>query len=167
VNGNPLMQNNPDYSVRAQICRSAGLTQGTYRINCYSVSQGFLGSGLAVTAAQATTDYQEFITELMPPQTSLPSDLMLQVYADGTPSPNGEFFLVDNIEIFQTNAADNASVVRTSRNSDPESYDGVLGLVEIDVNDGQAIRAAGSWFSLTKLVPWSKPAPWSLLRGHN
>jgi hypothetical protein len=78
----------------------------------------------------------------MPPETSLPGDLMLQVYADGTPAPSGESFLVDNIEIFPTNAADNASVVRASRNSDPESYDGVLGLVEIDVNDGQAIRAA-------------------------
>jgi hypothetical protein len=41
VNGNPLLQNNTDYSVRAQICRSAGLTQGTFRINCYSVSEGF------------------------------------------------------------------------------------------------------------------------------
>jgi hypothetical protein len=28
-------------------------------------------------------------------------------------------------------------------------------------------NAAGSWFSLTKLVPWCKPAPWSLIRGHN
>jgi len=28
-------------------------------------------------------------------------------------------------------------------------------------------NAAGSWFSLTKLVPWAKPAPFSLIRGHN
>ncbi|MGB6874962.1 MAG: hypothetical protein WBD87_02910 [Candidatus Acidiferrales bacterium] len=142
VNGNPLLQTNTDYSVRAQIKRSAGLTQGTFRINCYSVSRGFFGSGLAVTAIQATTDYQEFVAELMPPETSLPSDLMLQVYADGTPSPSGESFLVDNIEIYPTNAAESPDVVRASRNSDPESYDGVLGLIEIDVNDGQAIRSA-------------------------
>ena len=142
VNGNALLQNNTAYSVRAQVQRSAELSQGTFRINCYSVSQGFLGSGLAITAAQATTDYQEFVATLIPAETSLPSDLMLQVYADGTPSPNGESFLVDNIEIYPTNAEDNASIVRASRNSDPESYDGVQGLIEIDVNDGQAIRAA-------------------------
>ncbi len=142
VNGDPLLQTNTDYSVRAQIQRSANLAQGTLRINCYSPTQGFFGSGLAVTAVQVSTDYQEFISELMPPETSLPSDLVLQVYADGLPSPSGESFLVDNIEIFPTEAAENASVVRASRNSDPEAYDGVQGLIEIDVNDGQAIRSA-------------------------
>lgn len=141
VNGDPLLQINTDYSVRAQIKRSANLAEGTLRINCYSLTKGFLGSGLAVTALQASTDYQEFISELMPPETSLPTDLVLQVYADGVPSPSGEYFLVDNIEIFPTNAAESASVVRASRNSDPESYDGVQGLIEIDVNDGQAIRS--------------------------
>ena len=29
------------------------------------------------------------------------------------------------------------------------------------------INSAGSWFSLTKFVPWAKPAPFSLIRGHN
>ncbi|MFZ0463927.1 MAG: hypothetical protein WBE20_14600 [Candidatus Acidiferrales bacterium] len=142
VNGNPLLQTITDYSVRARVARSANLAQGTFRINCYSLTHGFFGSGLAVTAQEATTSYQEFTVELMPPQTSLPSDLVLQVYADGTPSPSDESFLVDNIEIFQTNAAQSPSIVRASRNSDPESYDGVQGLIEIAVNNGQAIRAA-------------------------
>ena len=61
---------------------------------------GQIGTGLAVTAAQATTSYQEFTADLFPPQTSLPSDLALRVYADGTPAPSGESFLVDNIEVF-------------------------------------------------------------------
>lgn len=142
VNGNALLQTNTAYSVRAKVLRSANLTQGTFRINCFSVSHGFLGSGLAVTAVQATGDYQEFTAQLMPPEGSLPSDLMLRVYADGLPSPSGEYFIVDNIEIFPTNASESPDVVRTSRNSDPEAYDGVQGLIEIDVNDGQAIRSA-------------------------
>jgi hypothetical protein len=142
VNGDPLLQTNTDYSVRAQIKCSVNLAQGTLRVNCFSPTQGFFGSGLAITAVQASTDYQEFISELMPTETSLPSDLVLQVYADGVPSPSGEYFLVDNIEIFPTNAAEVPDVVRASRNSDPEAYDGVLGLIEIDVNDGQAIRSA-------------------------
>jgi len=142
VNGNALLKTNTGYSVRAKVSRSANLAQGTFRINCFSVSHGFLGSGLAVTAVQAAGDYQEFTAQLMPPESSLPSDLMLQVYVDGLPSPSGEYFIVDNIEIFPTNAAESPDIVRASRNSDPESYDGVQGLIEIDVNDGQAIRSA-------------------------
>lgn len=30
-----------------------------------------------------------------------------------------------------------------------------------------ATNAAGSWFSLTKLVPWAKPDPFSIVRGTN
>ncbi|MHB8413269.1 MAG: hypothetical protein ACYDDI_15175 [Candidatus Acidiferrales bacterium] len=143
ASGNPLLQSNTDYSVRARVKRTGSLSQGTLRINCFSVSKGFFGSGMAVAALNASVSYQEFTAELMPPQTGpLPSDLMLQVYADGTPAPSGESFLVDNIEIYETNAAQNPSLVRASRNSDPEAYDGVQGLIEIAVNNGQAIRAA-------------------------
>ena len=28
-------------------------------------------------------------------------------------------------------------------------------------------NAAGSWFSLTKLVPWAKPDPFAIVRGTN
>ena len=28
-------------------------------------------------------------------------------------------------------------------------------------------NAAGSWFSLTKLVPWAKPDPFAIVRGGN
>ena len=143
TDGNPLLQTNTDYSVRARVKRTANLTQGTFRISCFSVTRGFFGTGMAVGALSASATYQEFTAELMPSQTGpLPSDLMLQVYADGTPTPNGEAFLVDNIEIFETNAAQNPSVIRASRNSDPEAYDGVQGLIEIAANNGQAIRVA-------------------------
>ena len=143
TNGNPLLQAHTDYSVRARVKRSGNLTQGTFRINCFSVSKGFFGAGMAVAALSASTSYQEFSAALMPSQSApLPGDLILQVYADGTPAPNGESFLVDNIEIFETNAAQNPSVIRASRNSDPEAYDGVQGLVEVAVNNGQAVRAA-------------------------
>ncbi|HEU5410596.1 MAG TPA: hypothetical protein VFU57_06225 [Candidatus Acidoferrales bacterium] len=142
VNGLPLLQSNTEYSVRARVARSVGLTQGTLRINCFSPTQGFLGSGLAVSALQATSGYQEFTAPLLPFELSLPDDLVLQVYADGTPSPSGESFFLDCIEIFPTNAAQNPSVVRASRNSDPEAYDGVQGLIEVAPNNGQAIRSA-------------------------
>lgn len=140
--GDPVCAKNNDYSVRARIKRSAGLTAGTLRINAFSPTQGQIGTGLAVTAVQAGNSYQEFSAQLFAPQASLPSDLTLRVYADGTPSPSGEFFLVDNIEVFLTNESTNASIVRASATEQPESYDGVSGLMEIAVNDGQGIRAA-------------------------
>jgi hypothetical protein len=140
--GNPLFVKNTDYSVRARVKRSSNLTAGTLRINAYSGSLGLIGTGLAVTSLQATTAYQEFTADLFPPQTSLPADLVLRVYVDGLPGPSGESFLVDNIEVFATNAAQNASLVRASASEAPESYDGVSGIMEIAVNNGQGIRAA-------------------------
>lgn len=142
VNGNPLLVNNTDYSVRARVKRSAGLNNGTLRINAFSPTHGQIGSGLAVTAVQAGTGYQEFVADLFAPQSSLPSDLVLRVYGDGTPGPLGESFLVDCIEIFPTNGGRNASLVRASATGSPESYDGVSGILSIAENNGQGLRAA-------------------------
>ena len=142
ASGNPLCANNTDYSVRVRIKRSHDLAAGILRINAFSPTQGQLGAGLAVTAVQAANSYQEFTAQLFPPQASLPSDLVLRVYADATPSPNGAFFLVDNIEVFLTNSSTNASIVRASATEQPESYDGVSGIMNIAINNGQGIRAA-------------------------
>jgi len=84
----------------------------------------------------------EFTADLFPAQTTLPADLTLRVYADGLPAPSGESFLVDSIEIFQTNQLQNASLVRASSTEMPESYDGVTGIQSIAENNGQGIRAA-------------------------
>ena len=140
--GDQLLVNNTDYSVRVRTARSSNLTAGTLRINAFSPTTGLVGAGLVVSAAQATASYQEFTAQLFPPQTSLPSDLTLRVYADSTPGPTGESFLVDDIEIFPTFAAQNSSLVRASATETPESYDGVSGIQEIAVNNGQGIRAA-------------------------
>ena len=171
--GNALLVTNTDYSVCARVCRSANLTQGTLRINCYSPTMGAIGTGLAVTAAQAATQYVEFTSELIPPQSAIPSDLLLRVYADGLPSPSGEYFIVDNIEIFPTNAAQNPSLVRASATENAESYDGVTGLQLVAPNNGQAIRSAFRLRNLLYLVKErslyvtsddgvDEPASWSI-----
>ncbi|HEX2711833.1 MAG TPA: hypothetical protein VHM88_06360, partial [Candidatus Acidoferrales bacterium] len=97
---------------------------------------------MQLTAAQVGTSFAEFITPLTLALATIPSDLVLRIYADGTPSPNGGFFLVDNVEVFPTNQPYNASLVRACRVEDPESYDGVNGILSIAENNGQAIRAA-------------------------
>ena len=142
ASGNPLLLNNTDYSVRARLKRSTGLTAGTLRINAFSPTGGQIGVGLAVNATSLGSTYQEFSARLFGPQTSLPTDLTLRVYADGVPAPSGESFLVDNIEIFLTNAAQNSSLVRASGTEEPEAYDGVSGIMNIAVNNGQGLRSA-------------------------
>jgi hypothetical protein len=153
ASGNALLAKNTDYSVRARVQRSSNLTAGTLRINCFSPTQGSIGAGLAVSTLQASTQYVEFTAELIPPQTSIPSDAVLRVYADGTPAPNGEYFLVDQIEIFPTSAAQNGSLVRASRTQSAESYDGVSGFMLVAENNGQAIRCA---FKLRNLLYFVK-----------
>ena len=90
---------------------------------------------------------------MLPPQSTFRHDLLLCVYADGTPAPNGESFLVDNIEIFSTAAPQNSSLVRASNTEQPESYDGVSGILDVAVNNGQGIRAA---FKLRNLLYFVK-----------
>jgi hypothetical protein len=110
-------------------------------VDLFSQSAGINTTGLHLTAAQLTTSYAEYSAELAAPLTTIPSDLVLRVYADGTPNLNGQFY-IDSIEIFPTSTPVNASLVRASRVEDPESYDGIDGLLSVAENNGQAIRAA-------------------------
>ncbi len=139
--GAALIQANTDYTVRARCARNATLAQGTLHVHLYSVSGGINTAGLQLTASQLTTSYVEYSAELTAPLGTIPSDLALRVYADGTPNQNGQFY-IDCIEIFPTAQPTNASVVRACRVDDPESYDGIDGMLSVAENNGQAIRAA-------------------------
>jgi hypothetical protein len=130
-----------DYTVRARCARNSTLAQGTLHVQLYSASGGINTTGLQLTAAQLTTSYVEYSGELTAPLTTIPSDLVLRVYADGTPNSNGQFY-IDCIEIYPTAQPTNASLVRASRVEDPESYDGIDGIMSVAENNGQAIRAA-------------------------
>jgi hypothetical protein len=139
--GTPRIQVNMDYTVRARCARNATLSQGTLHLHLYSASGAVNTTGLQLTAAQLTTSYVEYTAQLTAPLSAIPSDLLLRIYADGTPNQNGQFY-VDCIEIFPTAQPVNASLVRASRVEDPESYDGIDGLLSVAENNGQAIRAA-------------------------
>ena len=139
--GAPLIEPNTDYSLRARCARNALLAQGTLHIHLYSATAGINTVGIQLTAAQLTTAYVEYTAQLTAPLATIPSDLVLRVYADGTPTLNGQFY-VDGIEIFPTAVPANTSLVRASRVDDPESYDGINGLLSVSENDGQAIRGA-------------------------
>ena len=139
--GAPLIQANKDYTIRARCAANATLSQGTLHLHLFSSSAGINTTGLQLTAAQLTTSYVEYTAELTAPLASIPSDLVLRVYADGTPNSNGQFY-IDCIEIFPTAQPANSSIVRGSRVEDPESYDGIEGFLSVAENNGQAIRSA-------------------------
>src|SRR6266850_1101759 len=139
--GAPRIKANTDYTVRARCARNATLSQGTLHLHLYCASGAINTTGLQLTAAQLTTSYVEYTAQLTAPLTAIPSDLLLRIYADGTPNQNGQFY-VDSIEIFPTAQPVNASLVRASRVEDPESFDGIDGLLSVAENNGQAIRAA-------------------------
>ena len=139
--GASLIQPHTDYTVRARCAANSTLTQGTLHLHLYSASGNVNTVGLQLTSSQLTTSYVEYSAQLTAPLASIPSDLQLRLFADGTPNQNGQFY-IDCIEIFPTAQPVNPSLVRASRVEDPESYDGLDGLLSVAENNGQAIRSA-------------------------
>ena len=142
--GAPRLMANTGYSARARVRMTGALAQGTVHVHIYSASLGISTTGIAVPAAQiSTAAWKEFIAPITPSAgfTTIPPDLVLRVYADGTPTA-GAGFLVDNIEIFPTAQPYNTSLVRASFGENPESYDGVSGLLSVSENDGTTVRSA-------------------------
>src|ERR1700691_1678670 len=56
---------------------------------------GLVSQFLALGGAPQVNGLKTYINASLVPQTSLPADLVLHVYADGVPAPSGESFLVD------------------------------------------------------------------------
>jgi hypothetical protein len=139
--GAPLLLANTAYTVRARVAINSTLLQGTLHIHLFSASGGINTTGLQLPVSQLSTTYAEFTAQLTAPLATIPSDLVLRVYADGTPTLNGQFY-IDCIEITPTAQPALSSIVRASRVEDPESFDGVDGVLSIAENNGQAIRAA-------------------------
>jgi len=139
--GVALIAAGTDYTVRARCARNALLAQGTLHVHLYSASGGINTAGMQLTAAQLTTGYAEYTAQLTGPLATIPADLVLRVYADGTPTQNGQFY-IDSIEIFPTLQPVNLAVVRASGTENPESYDGISGFLSVAENDGQSVRAA-------------------------
>ncbi len=144
TNGAPRLMANTQYSARVRVRMTGALLQGTLHVQIFSPSTMISTPGVAVPASQITAAaWTEFVAPVTPSYgvTPIPSDLVLRVYADGTPT-NGAGFLVENIEIFPTAQPYNTSLVRASLADDPESYDGVSGFMNVSENDGQTVRAA-------------------------
>jgi hypothetical protein len=137
----PIIQRNTGYSVRARLALAGAAAQGTVHINLQSTINGFTTVGLAVPVAQLTVAFQEFTATLTDlPLMTPPTDLLLQVYVDGTLT-NGAMVLIDSIQPFVTQTPVNYSTARFSHAFNPESFDGTTGQVQVRPGDGQQFRA--------------------------
>lgn len=138
--GVPILQQNISYRVRARVAQNGTLAAGTLHINLQSTTGAFTTVGLAVPFSSLTTAYQEFqafLTDV--PLGAPPADLLLQVYADGTPTNNGSF-LVDCIEVYPANQPFNRTLIRASYAEQPEAFDAITGLLSINAGDGETAR---------------------------
>ena len=119
----PIVAQNVSYGVRVRVGAAGGLAQGTLHVNLQSFLGNFTTAGLSVTAAQANAGagtFIEFIANLTDmPLATPPSDMVIQVYADGTPT-NGGQFMVDSIEPYQINTPFNYSTARFSHSRSEE-----------------------------------------------
>ena len=140
--GNPILQPNTAYTVRARIM-VLGATQGTIHVNLQSTIQGFTTAGISQAFNTLTGAYLAYTGNLTAGLAAIPTDLLLQVYVDGTPN-NGGIFLIDEIEIYPTNQQFNNSNVRASKGQlniqGQESYDSQTGLLQYGLNDGTSVR---------------------------
>lgn len=143
---NPILQPNTAYAVRARIQVNAPVLSGTIHVNLKSASLGITTVGISLSFNQLTQNYGVYTGNLTAGLAVIPSDLVLQVYVDGTPSANA-IFSIKAVEIYPTAVPTNASNVRGSGTGDAingtaESYDFATGLITISENNGQGIRSA-------------------------
>ena len=140
---NTVFLTNTAYTVRARIM-VLNATAGTVHVNLQSTIGGFTTVGISQAWNTLTGTYLAYEGNLTSGLTSIPTDLQLQIYADGTPN-NGAIFLVDEIEIFPTDQQFNNSTLIASFGQEQfqgqESYDSQTGQIQYNLNNGQSIRA--------------------------
>ena len=139
---NKLIDVNTKYHARVRVKGSTDLNLNTNA----QLRLGFIGTGVdvsAIVADQTTSSvlYQTYDVAIPQISGAIPSDLNLRLFVTAG-SSNVGYFLVDDVEIYRDDTPHNLSLVRASRVSDPEAFDGVDGLMQIAPDNGQAIRAA-------------------------
>lgn len=146
--GTAIINTGISYSLRVLLSLNPSHipTAGTLHIVLNSVLAG-ISTGLSFTPAQLSTSFAEYSGVLNTGLTTIPSDLLLQIYADGTPTTGG-IFIVGEIEVYPTAMPDNVTVVRASRVPDEdglytaESYNGVDGFQDVGSADGFPVRCS-------------------------
>jgi hypothetical protein len=76
----------------------------------------------------------------------VPTDLVLRLFAENI--PNGASVEIDSIEIFPTQQPINSTNVYASYAGNPEGFDGVTGILGLDLNNPQPVNGAAVLYDL-------------------
>ena len=131
------LRQNTAYTVSVRVKKTAGLAAGRLNIDVFGTSPSVDSTGLQLLHSAVTEDWVEYEAELTPAIADIPTDLVLRVFADQTPT-NAQSFIVDRIQIYPTNKKYDASVVRVSDNFDIR-FDGINGFITISKDDGERV----------------------------
>ncbi len=163
--GNFYLNINTDYSLRIT-AKASTPAASTWTVNLRSASQGLLGTVQFTPGTSYSTEIIDWGSTLA----TIPADIEIQIYGS---APAGQTLTLDRIEIFPTKQPINYTVLRASYASDPESFDGVTGLIQPIYSNGEAVRTVytlrdslyivcdRSTF-VTKDVAGSEPAFWTV-----
>jgi hypothetical protein len=165
-----ILRDHTDYSYRVRLKAGGGIAQGNFLLVVGSPSAGVLATIIIPFTSISSSQFTEFTGMLVAAQT-LPADVIMGIFGGGTMT-NGGFIVVENIEIFPTQTPV-TNGWRLSYINDPESFDGVTGLIQVRAGDGQLPRAA--WTVRNNLYLWkdhytcyttddgkSEPSGWSV-----
>lgn len=146
LNGDKLgryyLNKDKTYGIRARLRKELGAI-GTIKIDLYennwaartlltSMSASLGGANVAVDTEWRMVEASGTVKTTGQPNVSI------EVYASSvTP---GKYVDISHIEIFDTEAKQNTSLVALSRVDDPESFDVVTGRIGVSIDDGQEVR---------------------------
>lgn len=130
--GSPILSAGIRYGARITALASA---TGQMTVEFFSPS---LGSLALVNLTGFGASFQTLMGSMNAPLPAvLPQDMVLRMYA----SAGIGTVTIDRVSLYPVNNSINTTVVRASRFTDPESFDGVLGLLQPIYANGEAVRA--------------------------
>jgi hypothetical protein len=141
--GVTILKPNTQYSVRVWLAWATLIpVAGTFHIDLFSPTAGLVAGGFSKagnTLTNIMTEYIGTLTTSAGVGASVPSDLVLRVYMDGTLT-NTSQIKADSIEVYPTAIPYNNNVIRVSYANDPESFDQLTGYIIVGQAQGQSVR---------------------------
>ena len=138
--GNALLNPSTSYSVRVT-GKQPSPSAGILRIDLYSPTAGQVAILFAqgVGALDGSAGFGTIMSNGVALPAQIPADTLLRIYAVNLEV--GKTITLDRVEIYPTSQPINYTALRASYASDPESFDGVTGLIQPVFTNGQALRA--------------------------
>jgi hypothetical protein len=134
---NTLLSANKEYRVTARVRRAAGLVAGNLNIDLQGTAVDTTGVQKAFTTISSSSF--DVVTALITPQgglTSIPSDLVIRVFADTSPT-NGQIFYVDDLRLYEEWQDERIGP------NELDSYDGTTPVATISgTNDGASTKSS-------------------------